>query len=651
MHEFEPGMVFAGHRIDELAGRGGMGVVYRALQLELSRTVALKVIAPALVDDPGVRRRFVRESRLAASIEHPNVIPIHYVGENEGIAYIAMRFVPGDDLRTLVRREGALPPARAARIVAQVAAALDAAHVAGLVHRDVKPANVLLGPADHAYLTDFGLTTGLESRGTTSTGRWVGTLDYVAPEQIRGERVDARTDVYSLGAMLYYTLTQRVPFAHEGEEAKLWAHLNEPPPSVAAWGAPAAFEPVIARAMAKAPADRYPSAGDLGRAAEAAVTGRRVTDAERSVASGRAAPSETRPATVATRRDPSDAPTRASAAEPDAGRRPRRRLAAAAGAFVVLAGAAAAFALTRPDEEPAAPVRSGEPAPRPAPPRVVEAYRGVQRPSSIAHASGRLWVGSARRPPLSWIDLGAGERLRRARGVDGGVRHMAASAGRLWLTQAAERRLVELDGATGRTAGEPIPLSGVPSALAAHAQTVWVGLKGTPEGEPPRLATIDADSGDVRATIPWEQEIGGLELARGSLWVLAGEPARLLRVDRRSGAVERTFQLPGEDPAAIDAGAGAVWVTLHDHNSVARVDPASGSSAAIAVGARPVGVAAHRDTVWVANLGSSTVSRLDRRGRVEQEVQVPLNPYAVAADDRGAWVTTVGESRVVRIAG
>ncbi len=215
MEDLAPGTQFAGHRIEEVAGRGGMGVVYRATQLALERTVALKVIAPGLMEDAAMRRRFLVEVRTAASLDHPNVIPLLYAGESDGVAYLAMRYVAGDDLRTLVRREGPLEPGRAARIVAQIGAALDAAHAAGLVHRDVKPANVLLGPGDHVYLTDFGLTKQARSLGTahtTRTGHWVGTLDYVAPEQIRGERIDARADVYALGCVLFFALCGVVPF-------------------------------------------------------------------------------------------------------------------------------------------------------------------------------------------------------------------------------------------------------------------------------------------------------------------------------------------------------------------------------------------------------------------------------------------------------
>jgi len=295
MGDMPPGSVFAGHRIEAVAGRGGMGVVYRARQLSLDRIVALKVIAPALTQDEAVRRRFLRESRVAASIDHPHVIPIYYTGEEGGVAYIAMRHVAGDDLRTLVRRTGPLEPGRAARIVGQVAAAMDAAHASGLVHRDVKPANILLGQGDHAYLTDFGLTKHvLSEAGTTKSGHWVGTIDFVSPEQIRGERVDARSDVYALGCVLHYVLTGRPPFTPEGDEAKLWAHLSEPPPAVseAAPGVPAAFDDVIARALAKAPEQRFQSAGDLGRAAIAAAAGGRAAGRDTIVATGAAAPIE-----------------------------------------------------------------------------------------------------------------------------------------------------------------------------------------------------------------------------------------------------------------------------------------------------------------------------------------------------------------------
>ena len=289
----EIGSVFAGHKIEAVAGRGGMGVVYVATHLALQRRVALKLIAPELAEDQNFRRRFQQESMTAASIDHPNVIPIYHAGEEGGKLYITMRYVEGTDLRAMIEQKGKIPPDEAARIISEVGSALDAAHARGLVHRDVKPGNVLMGESGQAYLTDFGLTKHAASTsGLTKTGMFVGTLDYIAPEQLQGGEVDARVDVYALGCVLYQTLTGQVPYPRDSEPAKIWAHMQEPPPSVTASAdVPPQFEDVIQRAMAKKPEERYPSAGDLGRAALAAAEFRGVSGGERSVATGDAAPS------------------------------------------------------------------------------------------------------------------------------------------------------------------------------------------------------------------------------------------------------------------------------------------------------------------------------------------------------------------------
>ena len=266
---------FAGYRIEGLLGRGGMGVVYRATDLALDRPVAVKVLSEDLARDAGFRRRFVSESKLAASLDHPNVIPIHAAGEFDGILYIAMRFVPGEDLRAVLKRAGRIEPPRAAKIVAQIASALDAAHARGLVHRDVKPANVLVAADDHVYLTDFGLSKRLApDTEATRSGMVLGTLDYIAPEQIRGERIGPFTDVYSLGCMMAQLLTGEVPFPLPTEEGKLWAHFAEPPPkpSVRVPALGQRFDPIVARAMSKRPDDRYTTAGEVGAAALAAAT-------------------------------------------------------------------------------------------------------------------------------------------------------------------------------------------------------------------------------------------------------------------------------------------------------------------------------------------------------------------------------------------
>jgi serine/threonine-protein kinase len=295
--ELVPGTVIAGYRIEAVAGRGGMGVVYRATQLALQRQVALKVIAPEYASDPDFRARFKRESLTAAAIEHPNVIAVHDARDEDGVLFLTMRYVDGTDLRETIAREGRIEPHRAARIVSLVGSALDAAHAAGLVHRDIKPANILLSHIrgeEQVYLTDFGLTKQTSSEsGMTKTGMFVGTVDYVAPEQLQGGPVDARTDIYSLGCVLYQALTGMVPYPRENDLAKLYAHGSMPPPSVSAVAPDLspAFDGVVAKAMAKQPDDRYLSAGDLGRAAVAAAQGQALSRTERNVAAGPAAPS------------------------------------------------------------------------------------------------------------------------------------------------------------------------------------------------------------------------------------------------------------------------------------------------------------------------------------------------------------------------
>ena len=292
MAELTRGDLLGGCRVEGVIARGGMGVVYRAVQLDLERPVALKVIAGDRADDREFRERFERESRMAAAIDHPNVVPVYAAGEERGALYIVMRYVPGSDLHALLKAEGRLPPQRAAAIIAQVASALDAAHAAGLVHRDVKPANVLLERGgEHAYLSDFGLMRRLDPQvPLTDSGRWMGTVDFAAPEQLQGEPVDARSDVYSLGCVLYAALTGSPPFARGTVPATLLAHLHDAPPRPSEAGVPQPMDRVVARALAKEPADRYPSAGDLGRAALAAARGESVPESERTVAIGSAAP-------------------------------------------------------------------------------------------------------------------------------------------------------------------------------------------------------------------------------------------------------------------------------------------------------------------------------------------------------------------------
>ena len=266
------GQQLAGYRVEEQLASGGMGVVYRATQLSLDRTVALKVLAPHLSSDAEFAERFRREAALQARLEHPNIVTVYETGESEEGLFLAMQFVEGTDLKRLIEA-GDLSPEHALRILEQVAAALDAAHEGGLVHRDIKPQNVLVDGRGRAYLADFGLTKSSGSRGITRTGAYLGSLDYVSPEQVRGDEVTSATDRYAFAAVLYEALAGEVPFPRETEAALLYAHVSEPPPRLSERrpGLPPSVDDVLARGLAKDPAGRYPTATQLIRDAQAAL--------------------------------------------------------------------------------------------------------------------------------------------------------------------------------------------------------------------------------------------------------------------------------------------------------------------------------------------------------------------------------------------
>jgi hypothetical protein len=274
------GSELAGYRIEVAIGRGGMGVVYRAEQLRLGRKVALKLLAPELAENQGFRARFEHESRLAAALDHPNIVPLFEAGEADGLLFISMRYVEGTDLRALLSKHGRLEPERALAIAAQVGSALDAAHMRGLVHRDVKPGNILIaegaapGVPEHCYLTDFGLTKDTSSPvELTATGTFVGTIDYIAPEQIEGAKPDGRGDQYALACVLFECLTGHPPFPRDEEISVMWAHLQDEPPTVTAARpelAPA-VDAVIAQALSKAPKARYATCSAMVAAARAAL--------------------------------------------------------------------------------------------------------------------------------------------------------------------------------------------------------------------------------------------------------------------------------------------------------------------------------------------------------------------------------------------
>ncbi len=379
--EFGVGSQIAGYRLEERIGRGGMAVVFRAYDARLDRQVALKILAPGLAEDDAFRQRFIRESRAAAAVDDPHITPIFEAGESNGVLFIAMRYVRGGDVGSLIDRLGPLPLERVAEIVSQVASALDAAHARGLVHRDVKPANMLLEASsapdrpDHVYLSDFGLSkTSLAVSGLTATGQFLGTLDYVAPEQIEGRQLDGRTDVYALACSAFEMLTGAPPFRRDQGMSVMFAHLSEPPPSATQRrpDLPAGIDQVMARALAKAPADRYPTcrefaaalrqvaAGGFGVARQDTRPSHPVTQVARPVVSRDPAPRLGPP-----RRDPAaDVPARADTQASDYRPPPQTEVsdpsvgrAAAAAAVGGSAGAAGPLARAVPPARAAPEVR------------------------------------------------------------------------------------------------------------------------------------------------------------------------------------------------------------------------------------------------------------------------------------------------------
>jgi hypothetical protein len=667
MPEFAPGDVFVNHRIQGLAGRGGMGVVYRAIDLDLDRTVALKVITPALADDPDFRARFVAESKAAASIEHPHVIPVYYAGEREGVLFIVMRYVDGPDLRALVRAEGKLDHERAAQIVAQVGGALDAAHAHGLVHRDVKPANVLLGAEDHAYLTDFGLTKREASTGAglSRTGGWVGTLGFVAPEQIRGERVDARTDVYALGCVLVHALTGGAPYIRDSDEATLWAHLNDPPPVDRV---PKEFAGVVERALSKNPSDRFPSGGDLGRAALAAAGRSGVTGPERNVARGAAAPEGT-PQTAATRRvslPAHEGETHVSPpddGEPD-GRgaiaRPGGRRLAVAGAVVVLvAGVLAATKLTGGDGSTAgAPPPATKTATTPSTsvtgPSQVDPSLGIaSRPNSITITAGRVWVMSAQSGEIVVLDARSGRQIDRI-GIDKGGSAVAAGFQSVWAVKSNTRSLIRIGAATGGRRLDDytkIATPGKPIGVATGEHSVWVGVRklGIRDGRGETIVRVDPGSlGQTAIPVP-----GGVEtfaVGLGAVWVTNKSRNKVVRIDAED--IANLKEIPvGKGPKGVAIGHGAVWVANASGHSVTRINPKTFQRKTIKLDYSPTFVTTGGGSVWVTARESDRLIRINPRTRkVIERIRTGSRPFALDVTRCcSVWVTLLDASAVQRV--
>ncbi len=663
MPEFAPGDVFVDHRIEGLAGRGGMGVVYRATQLGLERTVALKVIAPVLAEEEDFRQRFVAESKAAASIEHPNVIPVYYAGERDGVLFIVMRYIDGPDLRALVRAEGRLDAERAAHIVAQVGGALDAAHRHGLVHRDVKPANVLLGEDDHAYLTDFGLTkrsATTDGGALSRAGGWVGTLGYVAPEQIRGERIDARTDVYALGCVLVHALTGSAPYMRETDEATLWAHLNAPPPTESV---PPEFEGVVARALAKDPSDRYPSAGDLGRAALSAAGRSATAIPERNVGRGLAAPIDG--ATEATAlqgvaADP-DGETRLSPAleradSPRRGLRPspgQRRAILAAGAAVLVAGAAALALLTRGDgDTPKPPERATAPATTKRAAVDMTEAGILARPNALTIAAGDVWALSNREGAIVLVNAVTGKVGRRLP-VGKGASSLAAGFNSVWVTKQSTSTVLRYNAQSHRrVAGGAIEVAvpGSNAVVATGARAVWVGVRNRPltDTSPETVVRIDPSTGEQRF-FQVQRGVQDLAVGAGALWVTNRFSSTVTRIRTSDG--RQDVVNVGRNPRGIAVGEGAVWVASSGDDEITRINPRSLQTRSIPLQAIPERVTVGGGSVWATAKEAGRLIRIDAHTRkVLERIETGLRPFALdVTRGRAVWLTLLDQDAVQRV--
>jgi DNA-binding beta-propeller fold protein YncE len=625
------GTEFLGYRIEELIGRGGMGVVYRAYDLRLKRNVALKLIAPELSADEGFRERFLAESELAASLDHPNVIPIYNAGEHEGQLYLAMRYVEGSDLKTLVQQSGPLDPQRTTAIVGQVAQALDAAHARGLVHRDVKPSNVLLDTHEHVYLADFGLSRRLSDQAPgLDTTLSLGTPAYVAPEQIEGDDVDARADVYSLGCLLYECLTGEPPYPRESELAVLWAHLNDPPP------APPGLEQVMATALAKEPEQRYPTCGEL---VEAAREGLGLTRA-----------------------------------------RDRRPLVLAATGALVAAAALAtglvlAFGNDGTETKADLTVRNNTLVRVDADANRISGVTPVGHgPQAAAGSSDTVWTYNWDDRTVSQIDAATGAVVRTV-SVSGSPpfvpsNSLAADETGAWVISSAESAGLLTHLRPGLRSRE-FPFDGDPVAVASGAGSVWVATKQVGRNT---VLRVDPQTGAVLAAVripsevptsnlpdPSFPEVQALTVGEGGVWVLVGgaEGSTVIRIDPSTARITRSKSFASHGPTSglsIVAGNGAVWTVLAGPGTAKLValEPrtlrvkGTRPSRLTGFGSAVESLVVADDSIWWNNGDLGTLLRIDPRTyKVVSSIRITpqpdswsdFSPYAVAGGGDSVWVS------------
>jgi serine/threonine protein kinase/streptogramin lyase len=605
----------AGYRIDARIARGGMGVVYRATHLGLDRPVALKVIARELAGDASFRDRFLRESRLAARLEHPAVVPVYDSRDVDGELIVAMRLVEGGDLRALIEREGPLPPARATTLLGQVAAALDAAHAAGIVHRDVKPHNVLV-EGERAYLSDFGLAKAIDDSGGASMASVVGTVAYMSPEQWRGEAVGPPADIYSLGCVLFEAVTGVVPYARADADPESTPQM------------PAGLEGAIEKATAPKPTDRFRTASEL-------------IDAARSTSVNPTQPRSTSVSHELTQVDRTDdeltqvdrgAEGSGRAGGSGGGRRSSRWVALAGGVAVLAAAiVAAVLLLSGGSSGPtvSAPVSIGKP------------------PLRIAAGSEKIWVLSEPEGTLTRIDAESDRIIGAPIDLGKGVAAVAVGGGSVWVTDARTGELLRIDDETGGVT-QRIKIGGHPGPIVYGGGRVWVA-----DTEGAGITAVNTNGGRVvrRDLAPHTAPLR-LASGAGGLWVSVAEHGTVRRIDLSSFAVGAPIPA-GRRPTGITVADGLVWVADTRGGSVTRVDPSlqAVSGAPIAVGDHPGGIDAGTSAVWVTAAGEDAVRRLDLPSGEPDggPIAVGPEPAAIAVGTTAVWVVNDGDGSVTRI--
>ncbi|HEY0391163.1 MAG TPA: serine/threonine-protein kinase [Solirubrobacterales bacterium] len=603
MGEPSIGSTLGGYRIESLIARGGMGVVYRATQLALERPVALKVIARQLADDEQFRRRFLSESRLAARLEHPAVVPVYDAREDDGELIVAMRLIEGGDLRKLIDRDGPLEPERAVHLLGQVAEALDAAHAAGIVHRDVKPHNILID-GERAYLSDFGLAKAYAETGPGSGASIVGTVEYMAPEQWRGERVGPAADVYALGCVLYEALTGIVPYARKEADTE---------PEI-----PRGIEAVIERAVSKDPADRYRTAGEL-------------------IAAARRSQADTPAPTLVLdeRPEPPTAPLAGSSREEGVGLSRWRRPVAGAFLFWFLGGVGVVIAAV----VLIAGFLGGDGV------SVSSQIAVAKPPLRLAVGPRTVWATSAVDGTLTGIDPQT-RRVVSKQQVGKGASGVTIGAGSVWISNPHTGMVLRIDEAGKVTAR--IHIGGSPGAIVSGGGRIWVA-----DQDGAGVAVIDGPKARVieRGLAPHAAPLR-LAVGAGGLWVSSASTGTVRRIDLGTLAVGPPI-LAGRGPAGVTVGHGLVWVANSRSASVTRVDPATHSILGdpISVGERPGGIDAGTSAVWVASAAEDSITRLDLGNGepIGNPISVGPKPGAVVVGPEAVWVANNGNGTVTRI--